>query len=194
MQTGKWLSIRQIRNTNIALASLAALVMAAGCAKADVPLLIQQAAGFLNTGGYSLSSGSGRSALGSLKFYNAGGYYARPKNYGRVAMTAGIESINVSDHFLPFQGGNELNLLGPSLRLSTIMANGRFQPYITGSLFAGRLRSVGQNFDKTDFTPSMAVGANMPLTRSISLFANYRLSQKIHGVDINGIGFGIKLF
>ena len=115
--------------------------------------IAKQAVGFLNTGVYFFSGNT--TALGNPKFYRAGGFYVKPKHVGGVfSITGGIETVSASDHFFPFTGGNEFSLLGPSGRVTANLAGGRLKPFVTGGLFAGRVRSVGLGFDRTQFTPS----------------------------------------
>ena len=154
--------------------------------------ILRTTTGFLNTGGYFFTNSS--AALGSPKFYRAGGFYAKPKHYGAFALTGGIESVSASDHFFPFTGGNEFSLTGPSARLSANFAGGRIQPFITAGLYAGRVRSVNLNFDRTQFTPGGSVGVVIPLGKFFSLQASYRVSQKINGVNTDGFGIDVKLF
>lgn len=155
--------------------------------------IAKQAVGFLNTGGYFFSGNT--TALGNPKFYRAGGFYVKPKNIGGVfSITGGIESVSASDHFFPFTGGNEFSLLGPSGRVTANLAGGRVKPFITGGLFAGRVRSVSLGFDRTQFTPSVSFGLEAPLGKYVSIQASYRVTQKINGVDTSGFGIDVKLF
>lgn len=155
--------------------------------------IAKQAVGFLNTGGYFFSGNT--TALGSPKFYRAGGFYVKPKHVGGVfSITGGIETVSASDHFFPFTGGNEFSLLGPSGRVTASLAGGRLKPFVTGGLFAGRVRSVNLGFDRTQFTPSASFGLEAPLGKYVSIQASYRITQKINGVDTSGFGIDVKLF
>ncbi len=154
--------------------------------------ILRTTTGFLNTGGYFFTNSS--AALGSPKFFRSGGFYAKPKHYGAFSLTGGLESISASDHFFPFTGGNEFSLTGPSARLSANLAGGRIRPYVTAGLYAGRVRSVNLNFDRTQFTPGGSIGVIIPLGNYFSLQASYRVSQKINGVNTDGFGIDVKLF
>ncbi len=155
--------------------------------------IAKTALGFLSTGGYFIT-GSARHAIGSTKFYNQGGFFAKPKHLGAFSVTGGVEIIGASDHFLPFQGGDYFNLLGPVFRVTTSKDYHGFQPYVTGGLFYGQLRSVQLGFDRSDFTPSASFGVDYKLTRNIALSASYRVSQEIHGYNTDGFGVFVRLY
>ena len=167
---------------------------APGAAQAQLPGIVSTGLGFLNTGGYFFSGGAGSSrALGTPKFYNVGGYYSKPHHMGNFDISGGLESVNASDHFLPFTGGNEFNLIGPGARVSYGVARARLRPFITFGLFAGRIRSVSRNFDRTEFTPSGSIGVELKLSKSFSLVASYRISQEIQGINTDGFGLGLRI-
>ena len=155
--------------------------------------IAKSALGFLSTGGYFLT-GNARHAIGSTKFYSQGAFYAKPKHIGGLAITGGVEIVGASDHFLPFQGGDYFNLLGPSFRVTTTKTYHGFQPYVSGGLFYGQLRSVQLGFDKSDFTPSAAFGVDYKLTRNVSVSASYRVSQEINGFNTDGFGLFLRLY
>lgn len=155
--------------------------------------LAKTALGFLNTGGYFLT-GSARHAIGSTKFYNAGGFYAKPKHLGAINITGGVEFITAGDHFLPFQGGDYFNLIGPVFRVSTAKDFHGIQPYFTVGLFYGALRSVQRGFDRSAFTPGFSVGVDYKLARHVSVGASYRVSQEIAGYNTDGLGVFLRLY
>jgi len=68
------------------------------------------------------------------------------------------------------------------------------RPFATFGLFAGRVRSVNQGFDRTEFSPSGSIGVEAGLNRNFSVAGSYRISQDIHGVNTDGFGIGLKIF
>lgn len=149
---------------------------------------------FLSVGAYFPTASTGRAALGDAKFHSDSTFFTRPKAFGPIRLTGGLEYMSAGDHLLPFSGGSQLSLLGPAASISTIRLPGRIRPYLTAGLFAGRLRSERLHFDRTDFTPSAAVGLEYPFARYFTLTASYRLTERIHGVDTSGFSVGIKIF
>lgn len=161
---------------------------------ADSSSLGRQVLGFFNTGGYILTGNGKSSALfGSPKFYNDATFYSHPKRIGGLEIAGGAETMLLSDHFVPFTGGNEYDLLGASASLSTprVLHQPRF--YISGGLFYGRLRSVNQGFDRSKFIPSGSVGVEFPLSPYFSLEGTYRVSQSINGISTDGFSFSLKV-
>ena len=178
-----------------AIAVVTLFLFAPTAANAQLPGAVKTGLGFLNSGGYFFTGNAGSSAaLGTPKFYSSGGYYSKPHHMGRFAVSGGLESVNASDHFLPFTGGNEFNLIGPAVRVSMGVPNSRVHPFVTFGVFAGRVRSVNRNFDSTEFTPSGSVGVEVGLTRNFSLNGSYRISRQIHGVNTDGFGVSLKIF
>ena len=161
---------------------------------ADSSALGRQVLGFFNTGAYVLT-GNGKSSanFGSPKFYNDVTFYSHPKRIGGLDLSAGAETMLLSDHFVPFTGGNEYDLLGGSVSVSTprLLRQPRF--YVSGGLFYGRLRSVNQGFDHSQFVPSGSVGVEYPLSPYFSLEATYRVSQSIKGISTDGFSFSLKV-
>jgi hypothetical protein len=155
--------------------------------------IAKSALGFLSTGGYFIT-GNASHAIGSTKFYTQGAFYVKPRHIGNIALTGGVEIVGASDHFLPFQGGDYFNLLGPAFRVTTSKTYHGFQPYVTGGLFYGQLRSVQLGFDKSAFTPSASLGVDYKLTRNLSVSASYRVSQQINGFNTDGFGLFLRLF
>ena len=155
--------------------------------------IAKAAVGFLSTGGYFIT-GSARHAIGSTKFYNEGGFYARPKHLGAIAVTGGVELISASDHFLPFQGGDYFSLTGPAFRITSSKDYHGLRPYLTGGLFYGQLRSTQLGFDRSAFTPSIAVGVDYKIIKNLSLSASYRVSQDINGFSGDGFGVFLRIF
>ncbi len=179
----------------MAIAIVLAVLAAPSAAIAQVSSAVKAGLGFLNTGAYYFSGNAGSSrALGTPKFLNEAGYFGKPRHFGGLAVSGGITSVNASDHFLPFSGGNEFNLIGPSARVSYGADNARVHPFASFGLFAGRVRSVSQRFDRTEFTPSGTVGVEVGLTRNFSVVGSYRLSREIHGVNTDGVGVSLKIF
>lgn len=174
-------------------AILAACALILPCAAhAQLPGIAKQAFGFLNTGGYFFSGNT--SALGTPKFYSSGGYYTKPAHLAGFTIAGGIETVNATDHFIPFTGGNEFNLLGPAFKLSTDRRLSRLSPFATFGLFAGRVRSVRLGFDRTEFTPSGSVGLEFPISRDFSITGAYRISSNIHGVNTDGFSISLRVF
>jgi hypothetical protein len=182
-----------LRGVGLAAISVGGL-QAPLAAKAQLPGVVRTGLGFLNTGAYYFSGNAGSAgALGTPKFYNAGGFFSKPHHISSLAFSGGLESINASDHFLPFTGGNEFNLIGPSGRVSFGSPTSRVHPFVTFGLFAGRIRSVNQNFDRTEFTPSGSVGFEFGLSKNFSLIGSYRISQEINRVNTDGFGLSLKI-
>ncbi len=181
-------------------AGMAGAALAMGLASATLPAAaqtnraLQQFGGFLSVGGYAFTDSSGRAALGDLKFGGSTSFYTRPRHFGAFNLAGGLLIVSASDHFLPFSGGNEFQLIGPAFRVDTPRVLGRVRPYLTGGLFAGRIRSERLGFDRTNFTPSVSVGAEYPFARYFTLYADYRVSQRIHDVSTDGVSFGIRVF
>ncbi len=179
-----------VEQREAALHSLSAVCKSRG----DASSIGRQVLGFFNTGGYVLTgNGKSSSLFGSPKFYNDATIYGRPKRIGGLEISGGAETLLLSDHFVPFTGGNEYDLLGASVSLST--PHGAHQPrvFVSGGLFYGRLRSVNQGFDRSQFVPSGCVGAEYPLSSNFSLEATYRVSQSIKGVSTDGFSFSLKI-
>ena len=162
--------------------------------KADSSALGRQLLGFFNTGGYILTgNGKSSSNFGSPKFYNDVTFYGHPKHIGALELSAGAETLTLSDHFVPFTGGNEFDLLGGSVSLSTPRALRQLRVYVSGGLFYARLRSVNQGFDHSQFAPSGSVGLEFPLSSYFSLDASYRITQQIHGISTDGFNFSLRI-
>jgi hypothetical protein len=160
----------------------------------DASSIGREVLGFFNTGGYFLTgNGKSSSVFGSPKFYNNATIYARPKHIGGLELSAGAETLLLSDHFVPFSGGNEYDLLGGSAMLSTPRAEGKLRAYVSAGLFYGRLRSVNQGFDRSAFVPSGSVGVEYPFTGHFSLEASYRISQNINSVNTDGFSVSLKI-
>jgi hypothetical protein len=175
-------------------AAFAAALFAPRPACAQLPGYVKTGLGFLHTGGYFFTGNAGGSGgIGSPKFFGEGGYYVRPRKFGNLALTGGLETVNASDHFFPFTGGNDFDLLGPGARLAYYVPGTQIRPYITFGLFAGRVRSVQLDFDRTEFTPSGSVGVEVRLNRDFSVVASYRVTQRIHGVNTDGFGISLKI-
>jgi len=157
-------------------------------------VVLHEAFGFLNTGGYFFTAGSAQHALGNPKFYSAGTFYVRPKNYGRWTLTGGVETMGASDHFFPFMGGNEFSLIGASFRISTPRHMGRVSPFFSAGVFAGHIRSEDLNIKTTHIIPSMAIGVQYPISKIFSLSASYRISPDIAGINTDGFSISLRIF
>ncbi len=153
---------------------------------------LSQLLGFFNTGGYFLTGNGKGAAFGSPKFYNDGKFYSRPKRFGALQIEGGAETLTLSDHFIPFTGGNEFDLLGGSVSLTTTRQIGKPRVFVSAGVFLGRLRSVNLNFDRSAFTPSGSVGVEYPFSQAISFDASYRISQKINGISTDGFGVSLR--
>lgn len=154
-------------------------------------------AGFFSVGGYFLTNSSGRRALGDAKFSGSTAVFVRPaypKALGGLALTGGAQIFSVNDHFFPFSGGSDFTLIGPAFSVTTRKANGRPRAYLIGGLYYGHLRSERLHFDRSAFTPSVAVGADYAVGRYVTLYAGYRVSQEIHGYNTDGFSVGFRLF
>ena len=160
----------------------------------DTSALGRQLLGFFNTGGYVLT-GNGKSSanFGSPKFYNDVTFYGHAKHIGGLELSGGAETLTLSDHFVPFTGGNEFDLLGGSVMLSTPREGGKLRAYVNAGMFYGRLRSVNLGFDRSQFTPSGSVGVEYPFTGHFSLEASYRISGQIRGISTDGFSFSLKI-
>ncbi len=165
-----------------------------GCKGGDANAIGKQILGFFNTGGYFLTgNGKSSSVFGSPKFYNDATIYGRPKRIGGLELSGGAETLLLSDHFVPFTGGNEYDLLGASAMISTPHGAGKLRIYANAGLFYGRLRSVNMGFDRSAFVPSGSVGVEYPVNSTFSLEASYRLSQNIHNVNTDGFSVSLKI-
>src|ERR1019366_8164352 len=83
-------------------------------ARAQSPSL-RTLAGFFSVGGYFFTSGSADRAVGSPKFYGETSLFVRPARYGSLELSGGLQFIGISDHFLPFSGGNEVDWYGAAV-------------------------------------------------------------------------------
>jgi len=154
---------------------------------------IRFAGGLFNVGGYYFT-GSATRAIGTPKFAGDSQLFVRPKSFGKLLLTGGLEYVHASDHLLPFQSGNEFQLIGPAFRVTTNRHIGQPRPFLTGGLFYGRLRSVNQGFDRSNFAPSLNVGVEYPFARYFTVYAGYRVTQQIHSVNTDGVNIGFKVF
>ncbi len=150
---------------------------------------------FFSPGGYFLTSSSGKAALGSQKFYNELGFFSRPKEIGSgVKFQWGGEWLSGGDKFLPFTGSdNYFNLLGPSVRFSRDFKEGLIRPYVDFGLYYGQVRSQKLGFDRSAFTPSIALGVSFKIGRYFRLSTDYRLTQQINGVDTSGFAVNLRV-
>jgi hypothetical protein len=155
---------------------------------------LRYAGGLLSVGGYYFTGGTAARAIGTPKFYGDSQLFVHPKNLGVVTLTGGLEIMSANDHLLPFQGGNEYQMIGPAGRISIPRVVGRLRPFVTGGLFYGRLRSVQRGFDRSDFVPSLSAGVEFPFARYVTLYTSYRISKEIHGVNTDGVSIGLKVF
>ena len=185
-------AVRAVRD-GLAILTCAAGVLAPVAVRAQSPSIVKTIAGYLNTGGYFFTGNAGSSnSLGTPKFFNASGYYTRPKHIGEFAISGGLENVNAGDHFLPFSGGNEFNLFGPAGRVAVKIPGSHFTPFLTAGLFLGRIRSENLGFDVTQFTPSGSVGLEYAVAKDLKLQASYRVSQNINRVNTNGFGISLR--
>jgi hypothetical protein len=150
--------------------------------------------GLFSVGGYFLTSGTADRAVGSPKFYSNASFFVRPARYGTLEFSGGVQIIGLSDHFLPFSGGNAVDWYGGAFRLSTRRAMNRVRGIFTGGLYLGRVRSERLGFDVARFAPSIYLGAEYPFARYFTLSAGYRVSQEVHGVNLDGFSLALKLF
>jgi len=192
---------RQERSGEVAVRMRRAFVLLAlgallcpGAARAQDSGTRRLLGGLLGIGGHFLTSGSGQNALGDVKFASDTQLFVRPAHRGKLLITGGLEFFNASDHFLPFSGGNEFDLIGPSALVTTPRVLGKVRPFVSVGLFAGRVRSERLGFDRTDLTPSLAFGAEWPFARYFTLSASYRVSEEIHGVNTDGFTLLLRIF
>jgi hypothetical protein len=150
--------------------------------------------GFLSIGGYFLTSSSADRALGANKFYTETAFFVRPKKYGWLWLSGGVEFYGGSDHFLPFSGGNFFQFYGGAVRLSTPRAMNRLRGILTAGLYIGRIRSERLDFDVARFSPALYLGTEYPFARYFTLSAGYRVSQDVQGVNLDGFSIALKLF
>lgn len=170
------------------------ILLAPAKLQAQVPPQVRLAAGLLDVGGYFPVDRSARSAIGDVKFYSETSIFARPRNIGGLQLSGGAQMISAKDHFLPFSGGNQFSLFGPVFRVATPRLLGTPRFVLTGGVFAGRVRSERLGFDRTEFTPGAALGVEYPFARYVTLIARYHVSQRIHGVNTDGLSVSLKLF
>ncbi len=157
--------------------------------------LVRTVAGFFSVGGYYFTSSSATRALGTPKFYGDTQIFVKPKHFPLFDVTGGLEIVSANDHFLPFQGGNEFNLIGPGFKVSTHRVVNRLTPFVSGGLFVGRARSITANphFDRSNFVPSITAGVEYPL-RYLTLYAGYRVNHEIHQINTDGVSVGVRFF
>jgi hypothetical protein len=168
---------------------LAVLFAAPGIASAQ-----EKPGGLFSIGGYFPTAGSGRDALGDSKFFYEFALFSHPKQMGPMTIAYGLHIMSASDNIFPFTGDNQLNFYGGAVGISTPRVAGKIRPILTLGLYAGQLKSDRMGFDVTDFTPSVGVGVEWPVTRNVTLTAGYRYSELIHGVDTSGFNVGVRLF
>lgn len=168
---------------------------AANGSQSVISPLVRTVAGFFSVGGYYFTDRTATRALGTPKFYGDTQIFAKPKHFPLFDVTGGLEIVSANDHFFPFQGGNEFNLIGPAFKVSTRRVVNRITPFVSGGLFLGRARSITANpgFDRSNFAPSISVGVEYPL-RYITLYGSYRINQQIHSIDTDGASFGVRFF
>ena len=150
--------------------------------------------GFFSIGGYFLSSGSAKTAIGSTKFFTDAGYFTRPAHFGNVLLSGGLEIVSGDDHFLPFTGGNGFELYGGVFRLTTRRVMNRVRPVMIGGFYVGRIVSERLGYDVARFSPGIYVGAELPFARYFTLSAGYRVQQDINGVNLDGFSVALKFF
>ena len=191
---------RLMTNALLSALSFAALTLAPVVRAQDahtgnsISPALRYAGGLLSVGGYYFTGAGASRAIGTPKFYGDSQIFVKPKNLGVVTLTGGLEIMSANDHLLPFQGGNEYQLIGPAGRVSIPRVVGRIRPFATGGLFYGRLRSVQRGFDRSDFVPSVSVGVEFPFARYVTLYTSYRVSREIHGINTDGVSIGLKVF
>ena len=152
------------------------------------------AGGLLSVGGYYFTGSGATRAVGTPKFATDSQLFVRPKQFGGIMLTGGVEIISANDHLLPFQGGNSFELIGPAFKVSSPRIVGKIRPFLSGGLFYGRLRSVSQGFDSSSFTPGVSLGVEYPVARYVTLYSSYHVNQQIHGVNTDGVSVGVKVF
>jgi hypothetical protein len=167
---------------------------ATGATQTSSTILREVASLFLGVGGYWFTDASATRALGTPKFGGDTTFYVRPAHRGPLQITGGVEIAGATDHWLPFSGGNEFDLTGPSFRISTERKVGRFSPFLSGGLFAGHIRSEREHFDTTSFVPSMAVGVAYKAHRYVTISARYRISGNIGHVNTDGFNLSLSVF
>ncbi|MBC7527710.1 MAG: outer membrane beta-barrel protein [Chthonomonadaceae bacterium] len=188
-------SALQIALSALALCSLVPTQVSAQDTNSKTTRLLRTLGNFLAPGGYFPTSSSGRAALGSAKFYNELGFFARPITLGKdIKFQYGAEWLRTSDKFFPFSSSdNYFNLIGPSVRFYKDFSNDMIRPYVDFGLFYGQLRSEKLGFDRSAFTPSLALGVSVKLGRYLRLSGDYRLTQKINGIDTSGFGINLRV-
>lgn len=157
--------------------------------------LVRTVASFFSVGGYYFTDRTATCALGTPKFYGDTQIFAKPKHFPLFDVTGGLEVVSANDHFFPFEGGNEFDLIGPAFKASTHRVVNRISPFVSGGLFLGRARSITANpgFDRSNFAPSISFGVEYPL-RYFTLYGSYRINQQIYSIDTDGVSFGVRLF
>ena len=150
--------------------------------------------GLFSIGGYFPTAGSGQAALGDSKFFYEFALFSRPKQMGALTIAYGLHIMSASDNFFPFTGDNQLNLYGGAVGLSTPRVAGRIRPILTIGLYAGNLKTDALGFNVTDFTPSIGVGVEWPITRYVTITGGYRWNEEISGVDTSGFNVGVRIF
>ncbi len=150
---------------------------------------------FLMPGGYLLTDGHARDVLGNPLFYGEANLFGPTVDVGAVGLSAGIKVISGNSNYLPFTGGNEFQLIGPSVGVSTFRVRG-FRPFASAGFFAGHIKSDRAGFvtDKWDFTPALAAGLDVPIASVLNLRLQYRITESIAGVNTTGFAATLRLF
>lgn len=167
------------------------LAAAALCAPAPAHAQVREWLNLLMPGGYFLTSGPARSALGNPKFYSESQVLGGGIDTGVVGLQVGVRVISATSSYFPFTGGNQFELIGPSARVTTLGVSG-IRPFVTGGLYVGHVKSNRQNIDKWEFAPGGAVGVEVPVAKLFKLTAQYHTNARIAGVDTDGFSLSLR--
>ena len=159
---------RLAANALLCITGLASLTLAPAVRAQDahtgnsISPALRYAGGLLSVGGYYFT-GSGPPAPSVRPSSTATPNCSCAQKPGRGNADGGLEIMSANDHLLPFQGGNEYQLIGPAGRVSIPRVVGRIRPFATGGLFYGRLRSVTAGFRPLRFRAKSQRGRGVSL-------------------------------
>ncbi|MDH7569973.1 MAG: hypothetical protein QHJ73_10345 [Armatimonadota bacterium] len=173
--------------------ALAAVVLFGGLSPAaaqdDTPTL-NPIVEFLIPGLTVPETASARAVLGNLLFHHETRLFQRRWGTEESSLSVGVTVVNNSSNFLPFTGARQFTLIGPSVRFRApaLWAFAEAGGYAT-HIKSDRSASVNE----WDFTPSAAAGLSIPLSPFVSVTAQYRLAEKVSGVNLSGFLVGLQL-
>jgi hypothetical protein len=184
---------RQSLALTFTAAIMAVCLLVCRPARAQDPAL-RAIGGLFSIGGYWFTSGSADRAVGSPKFYTNASYFTQPAHFGALELSGGVQAIGMSDHFLPFSGGNYVDWYGIAFRLTTHRQMNHIRGVFTGGLYLVDINSERYDYNVARVAPSLYIGAEYPFARYFTLSAGYRVSEDVHGVNLDGFSLALRFF